>query len=175
MSYARIVALGAILLSSSAFAHDYKVGDLVIIHPWSRATPKSAPVAVGYLTIRNTGTTPDRLIGVTTDRAKEGQVHEMTMDGGVMKMRALPKGLEIPAGGTVELKPGGYHLMFMNPTRPFVAGEMIKATLDFEHAGKEPVEFLVGSIGATVPPKDGETPMNKDDAHDAHGGMNMSH
>ena len=61
--------------------------------------------------ITNTGTTPDRLVGGATEVAKRFEIHEMSMDGGVMKMRELANGLEIPPGATVELKPGSYHLM----------------------------------------------------------------
>ena len=108
-----IPALLFTLVATAAGAHDYKLGPLVIDHPWSRATPKGAPVAGGYLKITNTGTTPDRLTGGSAEIAKRFEIHEMRMDGGVMKMRELTKGLEIPAGATVELKPGSYHVMMM--------------------------------------------------------------
>ncbi len=145
--FAALLALSPL----SSFAMDYSVGDLTISQPWSRATPKGASVAAGYLAIHNNGAAMDRLIGVETDAAGVAQIHEMTMDGDVMKMRELPNGLEIAPGASVELKPGGYHIMFLNPTRPFVAGDKIGATLTFEHAGKARVEFLVGAIGGGKP------------------------
>ena len=137
------------LVAGSASAHDFKLGSLVIDHPWSRATPKGAPVAGGYMKITNNGTTPDRLTGGTTDAAKRFEIHQMSMDGGVMKMRELPDGLEIPPGKTVELKPGSYHVMMMNLAKPFVKGDRVKASLIFEKAGKVDIEFTVDATGGS--------------------------
>jgi copper(I)-binding protein len=104
-----LVAVSA--LSGAAGALDYKVGALEINNPWSRAVPKGAKVAVGYMKIRNTGTEPDRLVGGSTPVAGRFEIHEMSMDKGVMKMRLLPSGLEIKPGETVELKPSSFHIM----------------------------------------------------------------
>ncbi len=147
----RLALLSAALLAfamSSASAHDYTVGALKIDHPWSRATPKGATVAGGYMKITNTGTTPDRLVGGSTDAAKKLELHEMRMDGNVMKMRELPNGLEIPAGATVELTPDSYHLMMTGISRQFQKGDRVKAALTFEKAGKVDVEFAVEAVGA---------------------------
>jgi copper(I)-binding protein len=144
-----VPALLLTCLAGSAFAHDYKVGPLVIDHPWSRATPKGATVAGGYLKITNTGTTPDRFVSGASDASKRFEVHEMSMDGGVMKMRELKNGLEIAPGATVELKPGSYHVMFVDVAKPFAKGDRVKATLAFEKAGKVDVEFDVTDIGGT--------------------------
>jgi periplasmic copper chaperone A len=143
------VLLAAMLAfaAGAASAHDYKAGSLEIQHPWSRATPKGATVAGGYLKIVNKGTTPDRLIGGSTVAAPKFEIHEMSMDGGVMKMRPLPKGIEIKPGQTVELKPGGYHLMFVGITAPLEQGKRVKGTLEFEKAGKIEVEYAVEAIG----------------------------
>src|SRR5215471_18548957 len=103
--------LGAYLSSAPARADEVKVGDLVITQAWTRATPKGAKIGGGYLTIENKGTTLDRLIGVSAEIAGSVQVHEMSMDKGVMKMRPLENGLAIEPGKTVKLAPGGYHLM----------------------------------------------------------------
>ncbi|MEP9355356.1 DUF1775 domain-containing protein [Xanthobacter sp. KR7-65] len=121
---------------------------LVIDAPWSRATPGGAKVAGGFLRITNTGTTPDRLVGGTFARSSEVQVHEMGMSNGVMTMRQLTGGLEIPPGQTVELAPGGYHLMFTGLTTPLKEGETVSGTLTFEKAGKVDVSYEVRSIGA---------------------------
>jgi copper(I)-binding protein len=142
-----IAALAAVTLASSAFAHEYKLGPLIIDHPWSRATPKGAAVAGGYLKITNTGTTPERLVGGSTDVAKRFELHEMRMEGGVMKMRELANGLAIPPGATVELKPGSYHVMMMNLSRQLTKGERVKASLSFEKAGKVDIEFDVEAVG----------------------------
>ena len=134
-------------LVTAAAAHDFKVGALVIDHPWSRATPKGAAVAGGYMKITNTGTTPDRLTGGTTEAAKKFEIHEMKMEGSVMKMRELSGGIEIPPGATVELKPGSYHIMMTTLARPFTKGDFVKASLIFEKAGKVDIEFAVDAAG----------------------------
>ncbi len=150
--------------AAPALAQETKAGDLVISQPWSRATPKGAPVGGGWLVIHNNGSTPDTLLGGAADFAKDVQVHEMSMDNGVMKMRQLEKGLVIPAGGTVELKPGGYHLMILGLKRPLTQGETARINLNFEHAGKTPVDFKVGGIGDKGPmPADGAAGMMKMD------------
>ena len=143
------VLVSALLLAAmaSASAHDYTVGSLKIDHPWSRATPKGASVAGGYMKITNTGSAPDRLVGGATEAAKKFEIHEMKMDGSVMKMRELTDGLEIPPGGTIELKPGSFHVMMTGVTKPFVKGERVKASLTFEKAGKVDIEFTVDALG----------------------------
>ena len=146
-----VPALLFAVIASGAQAHDYKVGPIAIDHPWTRATPKNAPVAGGYLKITNTGTTPDRLTGGSTEVAKRFEVHEMSMEGGVMKMRELRDGLTIAPGATVELKPGSYHIMMMNLSRPLAKGEKVKGTLTFEKAGKVDIEFDVEAIGGNPP------------------------
>lgn len=138
------------LAIAAAHATDYKAGSLVIADPWSRATPKGASVAGGYMTITNNGTTPDRLIGGSSDVASSFEVHEMSMTEGVAKMRPLQGGLEIKPGQTVELKPGSYHVMFTGLKKPLSAGEHIKATLVFEKAGKVDVDYDVRAMGATA-------------------------
>jgi periplasmic copper chaperone A len=134
-------------LVTSAYAQDYKAGSLVIDRPWTRATPKSATVAGGYLKITNTGSTSDRLTGGSAEVSRKFEVHEMSMDGGVMKMRELKNGLEIPPGATVELKPGSYHIMMTNLSRPLAKGDKVKGSLTFEKAGKVDVEFAVEALG----------------------------
>jgi copper(I)-binding protein len=146
-----VAAMLAASLAVPAEAADITVGSLKISAPWVRATPKGASVGGGYMTITNTGTTPDRLVGGASDVAGRFEVHEMSMDGGVMKMRAMPKGIEIAPGKTVEFKPGGYHVMFMALKQPFEQGKMVKATLEFEKAGKVEVMFAVEGLGAQAP------------------------
>jgi copper(I)-binding protein len=145
-----IPALLLAMLATDASAEDYKIGNLQISQPWTRATPKGAAVAGGYLKITNTGTTPDRLLGGSTDVAKRFEIHEMSMGGGVMKMRELKDGLDIPPGATVELKPSSYHIMMQELARPLAKGQRVKASLTFEKAGKGEVEFAVEAIGASA-------------------------
>ncbi len=130
-----------------ALAHEFKLGDIEIDHPWSRATPPGAKVAGGYFTITNNGGEADRLVSVTSDISDKAEVHEMTVKDGVMTMRPVEGGVEIPAGGKVELKPGGYHLMLMGLKQPAKEGESFPATLTFEKAGSVTVEFQVEGIG----------------------------
>lgn len=127
------------------------IGSLVITSPWARATPRGAQVGGGYLKITNNGTTPDRLVGGSLAAAGMVQVHEMSMSGGVMQMRHLEQGLEIKPGETVELKPGGFHLMFMTLHEPLREGQTIKGTLVFEKAGTVEVTFSVLGMGAQGP------------------------
>ncbi len=146
--------IAAWALSSDGYAQSpmaprsYKVGAIVIEAPWTRATPGGAQVAGGYLKITNPGQDADRLIGGSLPMASAVEVHEMSMTDGIMKMRKLPKGLEIKPGQTVELKPGGYHLMFMGLRGGLKEGQTIKGTLVFEKAGSVEVEYQVAAIGA---------------------------
>lgn len=126
-----------------------KVGNLVITVPWVRATPKGAPVAGGYLSVTNNGTEPDRLVGGSLAAAGRFEVHEMTMDDGVMRMRPVAGGLEIKPGQTVELKPGGHHVMFMGLKEQLKAGETVKGTLEFAKAGRVEITYPVRALGGT--------------------------
>jgi copper(I)-binding protein len=134
---------------TQASADDVKVGALQISAPWARATPKGAAVGGGYLKITNTGTAPDRLVGGTTLISGRLEVHEMSMSGNTMKMRQLTNGLEIKPGATVELKPGGVHIMFVGLKQQLQQGQHFKATLQFEKAGNVDVDFSIAGIGAT--------------------------
>jgi copper(I)-binding protein len=136
------------LAVTTAHARDYKVGSLDITDPWSRTTPKGATVGAGYMKITNTGATPDRLISGSSDVAPTFEVHEMTMENGVAKMRPVKGGLEIKPGETVELKPGSLHVMLVGLKKPLVTGDHIKATLVFEKAGTVEVEYDVRAMGA---------------------------
>jgi hypothetical protein len=139
------------LAAGAAAAQEFKAGPLEIDQPWSRATPKGAKVAAGYLTIKNTGTAPDRLVSGTSPVAGKFEIHEMKMDKGVMTMRPVPEGVEIKPGETVELKPSSFHFMIMDLKQPIVRGKPFKASLMFEKAGPVEVEFTVVAAGATPP------------------------
>jgi periplasmic copper chaperone A len=144
---ATLLALCAMLIAP-AVAHEYTVGSLHIGHPWSRATPKGATIGAGYLKITNNGTAPDRLLGGSSEAAKSFELHVMSMENGVMKMRPVEGGIEIKPGETVEFKPESYHAMFVGLKEPLVQGHRVKATLEFAKAGKVAVEFVVESVGA---------------------------
>jgi copper(I)-binding protein len=145
------VLLAASLIATPSFARDYRLGSIEIVQPWSRATPSTAPSAGGFLTLINKGTAPDRLIAIESPAAKQAELHEMKMDGAVMRMRELENGVVLPPGQTVELKPGGYHVMFIGLKAPFVKDQKVSATLVFEKAGRIDVEFQVDALGATQP------------------------
>jgi len=144
------LALALAVSAAPALAQAFKAGDIVIEAPWARATPKGAEVGGGYLTIENKGAAPDRLTGGTADFAKV-EVHQMSSENGVERMRELKDGLAIPAHGKVAFAPGGYHLMFTHLAHPLSKGEVVKVTLNFEHAGSVPVAFPVMGIGAAGP------------------------
>jgi copper(I)-binding protein len=142
-----LVGLSLVAFASSAFAHDFTAGSLHIGHPWSRATPKGAPVGAGYLVIENRGSDADRFISASSAISERGEIHEMAVTDGVMRMRPLAKGVEIAPGMTAKFEPGGLHLMFLGLKRPLEKGERFKATLHFEKAGPVEVEFVVEAMG----------------------------
>jgi copper(I)-binding protein len=146
-----VFAVALAFAASTAHAHEYNLGSLKIGHPWARATPKGATVAGGYLKITNNGPAPDRLIGGSATFAGRFEIHEMSEQGGIMKMRHLPKGIEIKPGQTVELKPGSVHLMFMELKQPLVKDQRPrpKGTLVFEKAGTIEVEYAVEAVGSS--------------------------
>ena len=149
---------------------DYKLGSLQISQPWSRATPKGATVAGAYLKITNNGTTPDRLVSGSSPVAGRFEVHEVTTDNGVMKMRPLKGGLEIKPGQSVEFKPGSYHIMLLDLKQPLQKGERVKGTLTFEKAGSVDVDYMVVGVGETA-----GTASSAPPGHDMHGMPAMSH
>jgi periplasmic copper chaperone A len=147
-----VVALAAqVLWSLTVHAADYDVGSIHISQPWSRATPKGASSGAGYMTITNKGTAPDKVSCVSSDASAQCQIHTMTMEDGVMKMRPVEGGLEIKPGETVTLKPGGLHMMLLDLKHPLEQGQSVKATLKFDHAGPVAVEYPIAGIGAPAP------------------------
>ncbi|WP_316358371.1 copper chaperone PCu(A)C [Devosia sp.] len=149
----RAALAAAILVVTPALAHNgvIHLGDINISLPFTRATLPNAPVGGGFLTIENTGTEADRLVSATSEVAGETQIHEMAMEGDVMKMRQLADGLEIPAGETVVLAPGGVHIMFMGLKQAFVEGETVAVTLTFEKSGSVEVLLPVAAAAADMP------------------------
>jgi len=134
-----------------SLAAEYDVGSIHIAQPWSRATPKGAKAGAGYMTITNKGTTPDKVSCVSDDASAQCEIHSMTMEGGVMKMRPVEGGLEIKPGETVTLAPSGFHVMFRDLKHPLEQGKTVKATLKFDKAGTVDVDYPVVAIGAPAP------------------------
>lgn len=143
LAFTAALTLASFTSIAAGHAHEIKVGNLVIGHPWSRQSPMAADVAAGFLTIDNTGTEPDRLVKATAEITPKVQLHDMKMDADVMKMVELPDGIPLPAGQMTELKPRSLHIMFMDLKAPVKEGDMIKGTLVFEKAGSLDLEFEV--------------------------------
>lgn len=140
------IASAAFLVSSPAAAHD-----ITAKQAWSRATPKGAKVAGGYVTIENRGVQPDRLLSASSGAAAKVEIHQMSMQDGIMTMRPLDSGLAIAPDTTVTLVPGGDHIMFIGLTAPFEEDQRIPVSLNFERAGKIETIFEIGSVGAKGP------------------------
>jgi copper(I)-binding protein len=120
-----------------------KLGDLDISGAFAKAMLPGQPVGGGFFTIRNNGKTDDRLVSVSSPNAGEVELHEMAMQGNIMKMRELKDGIAVPAGETVRLEPGNLHLMFQKVKAPFKQGDSVPVTLTFEKAGKVDVTLKV--------------------------------
>jgi copper(I)-binding protein len=148
----RSPAPGVTIVAGPASSPSAKAADIRVETPWMRATPGGAKVAGGYVRIVNSGAQADRLTGGAVPFAGSVSIHSMSMDGGVMRMVTVEGGLVVKPGETVELKPGGYHLMFedLKGATP-KAGETVEGTLTFERAGTVPVTFTVAPIGASGP------------------------
>ncbi|ANW00379.1 copper chaperone PCu(A)C [Bradyrhizobium icense] len=139
-------ALAAFLGLSPALA-----GDVIVTQAWSRATPKGAKVAGGYLTIENRGMQPDRLLSASSAAAAKVEIHQMSMQDGIMTMRTLDDGLVIPPDATVTLAPGADHIMFIGLIAPFEEDQRVAVSLNFERAGRIEASFEVGGVGAKGP------------------------
>jgi copper(I)-binding protein len=136
-----MMMLGAPLVAA---AEDYKQGALDITHVWARPTAGNSTMGAAYFTVKNTGGEDDTLKSLSTPAAKMADVHQVTTDDkGVMKMRAVEGGLKIPAGGSVELKPAGYHVMMMGLTQKLEAGKTVPLTLSFAKAGDVTVNVQI--------------------------------
>jgi len=145
-----LTALLMTSLTACAGAATPPAGGLQVTEAWARATPPNARVAGGYMTINNQTSAADRLLSVETAASQRVEIHEMSEDDGVMRMRELVDGLALPAGQVTSLKPGGLHLMFIEPKQPFVAGQTVQATLVFQQAGTQTVNFEVRALDAAA-------------------------
>ena len=144
----KLAVLGATLMASVAFAQDFQLKSLVVSNPFSRATPPGAKIAGAFMSIENRGKEVDRLVGATSPAAGLVEIHEMAMDGAVMRMRAVT-GIDLKPGATLALKPGGYHMMLEDLKQPLTEGEEIPLTLKFERAGSIDVRVKIEAMGAS--------------------------
>lgn len=146
----KLVLLAALIAATpAAFAQSGGNGKIDVEKPYARATPAGAMSGAAYMTLANKTQTADRLTGASSEVAAKVQIHEMKVVNGVMKMREVAGGLAIPAGGSVALKPGSYHVMLMGLKKPLVAGQSFALTLTFAKAGNISVTVPVEAMGAT--------------------------
>ena len=143
-----IVALALQAPAPFAVAADYRLDSLRVDHPFSRATPPGAKSGGVYFTVENEGKTGDRLLRASSPIAGAVELHQMTLDAGVMKMRAV-QSVDVKPGGKIEFKPGGYHLMLLDLRQPLKTGDKFPLTLTFERAGTLETSVGVEEMGAT--------------------------
>lgn len=144
------VVVCAMLAAFAAAAHGVTVGTLTIGHPFARETPPGARTGGAYFTVANAGKDADRLVAVSSPAAASASLHTMAMDGTMMRMRAVAS-LPVPAGGTLTLAPGGYHVMLEDLAKPLVKGDRFPLRLTFEKAGAIDVVVNVESMTAAHP------------------------
>jgi periplasmic copper chaperone A len=125
-----------------------QTADVQVTNAWARATPGGAQTAAAYVTILSP--TADRLTAAATPAAQKAELHSMTMDGNVMKMRQVD-GIDLPAGQAVTLKPGGYHIMLTGLAQPLTEGQTFPLTLTFDKAGARDVTVTVQKVGSMGP------------------------
>ena len=137
----KLLVLAAFALAACGAGGSQTQG-LHVENGWASPTPGGVDVSAGYVTIVNDSDAEDRLVSASSARATSVDLHEMSMDGAVMRMRMV-SAVDIPAHGHIALAPGGTHLMFNGVSTPFVEGERIPVQLTFEHAGAVSVELPV--------------------------------
>lgn len=144
----QVLALG----TTAASAHDYLLGDIIVDHPWARASIGQARAGAVYVTLANKGAQSDRLIAATTGAAKKAGLHNHLMQDGIMKMRPL-KAIEVAPGEPAVLKPGGLHIMLMGLKAPLIEGTSFPLTLTFEQAGSIEIQVKVQDKAGMTPHK----------------------
>ena len=137
-----LAAIAALSLTAAAQAHEYKLGDLIIEHPWAPASIGAAKAGAAYMKIVNEGQSPDLLIAVSTPVSEHAKLHTHIVEGGVAKMRPV-EAVEVNPGAPAILEPGGLHVMLMDLKAPLQEGDMFPLTLTFERAGTVTIEVIV--------------------------------
>ena len=145
--FARAIGSAALVstlfIAAPAQANETKIGNITITQAWSRQSPMAGNVAAGFMVITNSGSEDDRLVKADATISSNVQLHDMKIEGDVMKMVELPEGIVIPAGQSVELKPRALHVMFLDLAKPPVEGEVFTGTLVFEKAGTAEIAYQV--------------------------------
>ncbi len=148
---ATFLGFGLLLMAAgAAFAHDYKLGDIEIIHPWAKPSIGQAKAGAAFFVIFNNGSSDDRLVAAKSDVSELVELHTHSMDGGIMRMRPV-EAIVVPAGDAAELAPGGHHIMLLNLKGPLVAGETFPVTLVFEKAGEITIEVKIDAEMGEMP------------------------
>ena len=137
-----ILLAAAMAWPTAGFAHDYQAGNIRIAHPWARPTPRGMPMGVAYFTLENRGSVEDALLSASTPVAARVEFHQTTLSEGVARMRSLAQ-VQLPAGRTVKVEPGGIHLMLVELKQPLEAGTQVPLTLVFRDAGEIEVQLSV--------------------------------
>ncbi len=163
-AFLAVSGLLSVLAATPVRAHEYQVGPIQIGHPWARATVPGQQAGGAFLKLQNTGTGGDKLVSASTAAAKSAEIHTMAMEGNVMRMRELGA-LDIPAGQTIELKPGGLHIMFMGLKEPLKVGDSVPLRLKFERAGEVTVQVKVEALGSQGPASQAQVPASEKAAH----------
>ncbi|MBN34521.1 MAG: hypothetical protein CMM46_07035 [Rhodospirillaceae bacterium] len=164
VAFLSFVALAVVV---TAQAHETTHNNLYFIHPWIAEPPPGVSTVAGYVVIDNDGDAAERLIAVSAPFAEKAELHSSSFnDEGIMTMREVEQGLEVEAGGSVYLEPGGYHIMLFGVEETLVSGDLHMLTLTFEHAGEAEVEFVIQKR---------DEPSGHGDAIDDEGGMTMDH
>jgi periplasmic copper chaperone A len=153
----RASIISAALACGIAFSATAQQSGITVSDAWARAMPPGAKAGAAYVTVTNNGTAPDRLVGASTPVAGKAQLHTMTDDNGVMKMRPVDA-IELKPGASVTLKPGGYHVMLFDVKQPLSAGQSFPLTLTFEKAGPVETKVTVAKAGAMAPSAMGDMP-----------------
>jgi copper(I)-binding protein len=151
--WAATLALAAMALAPDGHAQvaEFGTGKIKIVAPWTRATPESSKVGGGFMTLINTGSEPDRLVGGSTEVSGGLEIHEMHIVNGVAMMRQVNPGIALKPGASIVLKPFSHHLMMMDLKQPLKVGQKIKGTLVFEKGGSVEIEYVVVPMGADGP------------------------
>ena len=147
LAFAAALTLSMNSMVHACESHEYELGSLKIDHPFARATVGPARVSAAYVVIENAGEA-DTLIAASTDVTQKVELHTMKMADGIMRMREVEGGIEVPAGGKAVLEPGGLHIMLLGLTQELVEGESFPMTLTFEQAGEIEVEVMVEGAAA---------------------------
>lgn len=150
-----LVALPIFAVPAPGSADEARLGPLVVETPWARASAPTARTGAAFLSVRNESDAPDRLVGVETPAAERAELHTHLEENGIMRMRRIPA-IDVPAHATVNLEPGGFHVMLMGLHAPLAEGETFPITLTFEKSGSVRIIVPVQGVAASVP----ETPAS---------------